>query len=105
MVRTGRIEKRRPRLKASTPARPIALGARRCPTRVGAGLEYAITQNLVFGVEYNYISLSEDVSADLFRSGAFLRTIHSDVDTDIHSVMARLSLKFGRDEPMARPMK
>ena len=72
---------------------------------VGAGLEYAITQNLVFGVEYNYISLSEEVSADLFRSGAFLRTIHSDVDTDIHSVMARLSLKFGRDEPIARPMK
>ena len=74
---------------------------------VGAGLEYAITHNLVFGIEYNYVSLSADVSDSLVveASGAFLRTINHDVDTDIHSVMARLSLKFGRDEPVVRPMK
>lgn len=74
---------------------------------VGAGLEYAITSNLIFGVEYNFISLSGDLSADLIGTfdGSVQGTVRSDVDTDIHSVMARLSLKFGRDEPMARPMK
>ena len=74
---------------------------------VGAGLEYAITHNLVFGIGYNFVSLSEDVSASLLNetNGAFIGTVSSEVDTEIHSVMARLSLKFGRDEPMARPMK
>ena len=74
---------------------------------VGAGLEYAITHNLIFGIEYNFVSLSGDVSASLVTAdtGTVVGTVSSEVDTEIHSVMARLSLKFGRDEPMARPMK
>ena len=74
---------------------------------VGAGLEYAITHNLIFGIEYKFVSLSGDVYASLVTAttGAVVGTVSSDVDTEIHSVMARLSLKFGRDEVMPRPMK
>lgn len=74
---------------------------------VGAGLEYAVSPNVTFGVEYNYVDLGGDVSAPIITTfdGSALGTARSDVDTSIHTVMARLNFKFGRDEVMPRPMK
>ncbi len=72
---------------------------------IGAGVEYALTSNISFGVEYNYINL--DDSAFLVEGsnqnghGRKNRTKTYEVEVDdIHAVMARLNFRFGshRDE-------
>ena len=76
----------------------------------GAGLEYMITPNLIVGVEYSYTDLGArthtgsgtfDLDGTTFSGETRVR-----VDPDaIHAVTARVSIKLGRDEPAARPMK
>ena len=51
---------------------------------VGAGLEYAFTNNIIAGVEYLYVDLGEK---NVFNSGV-------KVGTDFSVVRARLSYKF-----------
>jgi outer membrane immunogenic protein len=71
---------------------------------LGAGLEYMVTRNVTFGVEYNFINLQDRTqTAGATISENILGTIKNvtapisyrvDPD-DIHSVTARLSYKFG----------
>jgi outer membrane immunogenic protein len=71
---------------------------------LGAGLEYMVTRNVTFGVEYNFINLQDRTqTAGATISENILGTIKNvtapisyrvDPD-DIHLVTARLSYKFG----------
>ena len=64
---------------------------------VGAGGEIELGKNIFFGLEYNYISLKHDFTTPVvvLSSGAPLGpTSTSNVDTDIHSFLARLTYKF-----------
>ena len=68
----------------------------------GAGLEWAVWQHVVFGVEYNYTKFNAD--RNQFPAGVPPPgTQVDDGGIDIQSVMTRLSFKFGggRPEPMA----
>ena len=68
---------------------------------VDAGVEYMITQNVVFGLEYSYTGLeakTHDGPTSLSVNGAPLGTVGSRMRVDpdaIHAVTARLSFKFG----------
>jgi len=68
---------------------------------LGAGVEYMITQDVVFGLEYSYIDLeakTHDGPTSIAVNGAPLGTIDSRMRVDpdaIHAVTARLSVKFG----------
>jgi outer membrane immunogenic protein len=82
---------------------------------LGAGLEYAITRNIIIGVEYQHITLNNNLdraNVTLFPgipgvlgapapgANIFDRDIHADYDI----VRARLSYKFYNEE-RARPLK
>ena len=69
----------------------------------GVGLEYALWQHVILGVEYNYIKLNtetriQDLTVDMPRPGP----VRVEGATDIQSLTARLSFKLGggRPEPM-----
>jgi outer membrane immunogenic protein len=68
---------------------------------VGAGVDYLIARNVSFGVEYNFIDLGNVThTANVVNSaGASIGPASYDVDANIQTVMARLTFKFGRDEP------
>ncbi len=68
----------------------------------GGGLEYALTSNFIFGVEYNWIDL--DAKTHIGTDSIGFAPYNVRVDPDIHTVTARLSFKFGRDAPAA-PLK
>ena len=55
------------------------------------------------GVEYNYIDLGENNRRGVTAQG-FSYTL-TDVDTQIQSVTARISYKFGRDRHEPVPLK
>jgi len=71
---------------------------------VGAGLEYMLTRNIIFGVEYNFVNLQDkshtaiaSLSENIFGVPHNITapiTYHVDPD-DIHLLTARLSYKFG----------
>ncbi|MCP4780295.1 MAG: porin family protein [Hyphomicrobium sp.] len=71
---------------------------------LGGGLETMLGKNFVAGVEYNYIDLGESN-----RRGVTVQERDSftltDVDTQIQSVTARISYKFGRDRHQPVPLK
>lgn len=71
---------------------------------VGAGLEYLLLKNFVVGVEYNYMDLDSETHRGVDHSGFSTYDVKVDPDA-IHTVMARLSFKFGRDEPRQEPLK
>jgi len=56
----------------------------------GVGLEYAIRDNIILGVEYNFVHLEVDTRT-LVPSVA---SIH-DAGVDLQSILARVSYKFG----------
>jgi outer membrane immunogenic protein len=60
---------------------------------LGAGLEYAISPNVILGVQYDYVSLSGSDRWDTDKPG-FGITDHRSIDADIHAVTARLNWKF-----------
>jgi outer membrane immunogenic protein len=71
---------------------------------IGAGVEYLLAQNVVFGVEYNYINLQAKThtaiatgfSNNFGTITTFATPIEYRIDPeDIHSVTARLSFRFG----------
>ena len=71
----------------------FSAGGRRNGWMVGAGLEYLIAPNVSLGLEYSFIDLGRrDYSGTTDLALAFTAR---DVETDIHSVTARLNLKFG----------
>jgi outer membrane immunogenic protein len=59
----------------------------------GAGLEYALKEHLIIGVEYNYVEINPGS-----RTQTTIATVpggHIQSGVDIQSVTARLSFKFG----------
>jgi len=65
---------------------------------LGAGVEYAITNNVVFGVEYNYYDLGKyrvnKASTDIATGVTQPFGTNHRVDTTVNTVTARLSYKF-----------
>ena len=61
---------------------------------VGTGLEYALSNNLIIGAEYDYIRLGSESQ----RLGGTTALYNWDVNlNNIHELTARLSYKFGED--------
>lgn len=69
---------------------------------IGTGLEKALTSNLILGVEYNFVRLNVSGRSGIATDATPFA--YSDHDTDIHSVVARLSYKFGSERSYA-PLK
>lgn len=70
---------------------------------IGGGVEYALTDLLVLGVEYQHLEFNRLHHCDLpceLNLGGYRRI---NADTDI--VRARLSLKFGRRDTPIEPLK
>jgi len=64
----------------------------------GVGVEYGITENISVGVEYMYVNFGDENIAGESRAlsddspwGSFT---DSDLDTDIHTISGRISLRF-----------
>ena len=62
---------------------------------VGGGLEYAPFRNVVLGIDYSYIDLGSQTGSGSTDFGPE----KFQVDAVVHSVTARLSFKFGEQEP------
>jgi opacity protein-like surface antigen len=56
----------------------------------GVGIDYALTQSLFLGVEYNYVHFRADITPPPIPETQF-----GDVDVDIQSVVVRLNYRFG----------
>jgi outer membrane immunogenic protein len=69
---------------------------------IGAGVEWAVSRNWIFGVEYQHIAL-DDKGHCVGGDCTIPSILNRNVDADIDIVRARLSFKFGRDEPV--PLK
>lgn len=62
---------------------------------LGGGIDYALPNNLSFGIAYEYIDISGDFSGtSLDNSGDEV----FDFDSEIHTVTARLTYHFGRGQ-------
>ncbi|MFV0297510.1 MAG: outer membrane protein [Hyphomicrobiaceae bacterium] len=77
---------------------------------VGAGIEYQLVQDVIVGVEYNYLDLSSDDHSfwQMQNSGRINnQTPVADMSADMHTVTARISFKLGRRDvaPVSEPMK
>jgi outer membrane immunogenic protein len=74
---------------------------------VGGGLEYALLRDVIIGVEYNYMNFDERTHFADCRPGCASPTFQdTDVDAEVQTVMARLTLKLGRDQaPPPVPLK
>jgi outer membrane immunogenic protein len=79
----------------------FSISDRRNGWTVGGGLEYMATRNISLGLEYSYIDLGSESYASTTALG-FPFTV-TEVDTQIHSVTARVNYRFHREEP--RPFK
>jgi len=68
---------------------------------IGAGLEFFCARGFTLGLEYNYVKLDLDDRSGLLPD---YKSFHyKDFDSDIHTVSARLSYKFGNYEH--KPLK
>lgn len=59
---------------------------------VGAGVEWGLTPNWSFGVEYNYLNLTTDNLQSVTTAGTPVNVLS--FDADIHSVVARMNYRF-----------
>jgi outer membrane immunogenic protein len=63
---------------------------------VGAGLESRIISNIIFGLEYNYVSLPGDRFTGVTAGAVPGTPFHADIDDlHMHTFVARLSILFG----------
>jgi outer membrane immunogenic protein len=69
----------------------------------GVGLEYAISQHINIGVEYDYIRLNVDPRTQVAGPAGVAGSTAIDAGVDIQTVMARLNFKFGPRPPEAAP--
>jgi outer membrane immunogenic protein len=70
---------------------------------VGFGTEYALTRNIIVGLEYDFVRLDIGDRNQFVFTGFISPETVSNAHADIQAVMARVSYKFGGDEP--RPLK
>jgi len=62
---------------------------------VGGGAEYAVSNNVSFGVEYRYLNLGKETyNLGAFTPGATAQTVSSTVDLKSSEVLARLNIKL-----------
>ena len=61
---------------------------------IGAGIEHAWTDNLIFGLEYRYIDLGKERHQGLNNFAAPVAPRDHHVDANIHTIMLRASWKF-----------
>ena len=61
---------------------------------VGAGLEYALTQNWTLGVEYNYVNLDSKSHSFVNTPSGLANVVNVDLG-QLHTVWGRLNYKFG----------
>lgn len=66
---------------------------------IGAGLEFAVTDNIIVGADYTYVRLFGDDREDA-NTAIAAPSDHSDLDVDIHMVNGRVSFKFGNFAPL-----
>ena len=71
---------------------------------IGGGFEYALTNGVIFGLEYNRVDLGSATHVGFATvDDDFVTAVPVKVEPDVlHVAMARLSLKFG-DEAVALP--
>ena len=69
---------------------------------VGAGFEYAFTQNISFGLEYNFVQLNINDRNQLVTAGFATPQTVTDASADIHTLWARLNFRFGGGPIVAR---
>ena len=69
---------------------------------VGTGVEFAVLKNLSLGVEYNYYDFGRETYSITTANG---NAIAIDADAQVHSVLARLNLRFGADDRRHGPLK
>lgn len=65
---------------------------------LGGGVEFALSPNWIFGVEYNYYdfgSININASSVLFSGGSFYPGTDHNLDLNVQTVLARLTYKFG----------
>ena len=62
----------------------------------GAGVEYAITPNIIVGAEYNHVSIDAGVFDGRASNGAPV-AVSNKSDIELQSVVGRVSYKFGWD--------
>ena len=70
---------------------------------IGAGIEFSCLSRFIVGLEYDYVKLDVDERAGTLVSDGKGFT-YTDFDDDTHSVVARVSYKFG-DEQAPTPLK
>ena len=71
---------------------------------LGAGVDYALTKNVILGVEYLHIDLEDTIHAGFNNFAAPVPPRNHRVDADADVIMARLSFKFS-DERRYAPLK
>ena len=60
---------------------------------IGGGLEYAATDNVIVGAEYNYIDLGGKKNHN-GTTDIGIPYVNADVEAQIHTITARVSFKF-----------
>jgi outer membrane immunogenic protein len=71
----------------------------------GVGLEYALWEHVIVGVEYDYVKLSVGTRDQVPTAAGPLGTQVTDAGVDIQSVTARLSVKLGVPRREVEPVK
>ncbi|HRD75246.1 MAG TPA: outer membrane beta-barrel protein [Hyphomicrobiaceae bacterium] len=72
---------------------------------LGGGIEYAMTHNVILGVEYQHIDLGTEIHCPGPCLGAAGGFVDRDIDASVDVVRARLSIKLGRPVEHPKPMK
>lgn len=70
---------------------------------LGGGVEYAVTPNIILGVEYQHVFLGD--AHHCVDTCVPTSVNNHDVSADMDIVRARVSFKIGRNEPAYEPMK
>lgn len=72
---------------------------------LGMGVDYAVAPNILLGVQYDYVRLNMDARSQTVFAGFTSPQTVSEASSDIHSVTARLSFKFGGETVRYGSMK
>jgi len=70
----------------------------------GGGIDYALSDNIVFGVEYNYVRLNSKTysNADLAAGAGAVTIHHENVDPSFSTILGRLTFRFAPGAVVAR---